>query len=372
MIMEKYYKARCCGIVDLKSQKESVQEYLRLNGKNNIPVLYLNDEEKDFQELSYKTKARLCKIVQELGINKIIISTEPKAHTAYIKWAIKEKLDFIVDKPIFTETYENVLKKGKSQLYEKYILASEKIEDNGVIASVMMPRRLHPAIMYIHDYLLHFICNYKVPITHINIIHGEGMWNMPNEFFTRENHPYKYGYGAYFHTGYHFIDLLCHFLSINKNIEKENYDKIQFALSYTRPKDICRIFGEDSYNRLIDVHNLNSFVDKMDKMGEVDWQLIVNFCKDGIVCASGNLDMQQSNYSARNSKLLPKDVYKDNGRIYHEFISIEVAHLLSIKLMRMTIGNQPHKEKYNNKQENFVIQVFRNQNIVGGKAFKKL
>lgn len=372
MMMEEHFKVRCCGVVELLSQKKTIQKYLSSNGKSNIPVFYMEDIEKDFQELSHKASQSLEKIVDALKINKVIISTEPKAHMAYIKWAVAKGMDFIVDKPIFSETYASVLECGKSQLYNKYIAISDDIYDNGVIASVMMPRRLHPVMMYIYNYLSCFVCEYGVPITHMNVIHGEGMWNMPDEFFTRENHPYKYGYGAYFHTGYHFIDLLYYFLSINKKIGKGNYDKIEIALSNTRPKDICLMVGEDAYSRLIGVNNANSYVNKMNAMGEVDWQLLINFCMNGIVCASGNLDIQQSNYSARKSRLLPEDVYKDNGRVYHEFISIEVAHLLSVKVSRMTVGNQPDAKQYSNKQEDFVIQIFRNQNIVGGKAFEEI
>lgn len=371
MMMEKYFEVRCCGVVELLSQKESVQKYLSLNGKSYIPVFYVDDKERDFQELSSKANCFLSKIVDELRINKVIISTEPKAHMAYIKWAITKRIDFIVDKPIFIETYMSVLEHRKSLLYEKYLETFRIIHNKGINASVMMPRRLHPAIKYVYDYLSHFVFEYEVPITHINMMHGEGMWNMPEEFFSRENHPYKYGYGAYFHTGYHFIDLLCYFLSINSKIKKTSYDKMEIALSNTRPKDVCSMFGEKAYNKLIGVDNVVPYIKEMSGLGEVDWQLLINFCKNGSVCASGNLDIQQSNYSSRKSKFLPEDVYKDNGRIYHEFISVDVAHLLSIKISRMTIGNQPNIEKYK-KEDKFVIQIFRNQNIVGGKAFDEI
>ena len=38
---------------------------------------------------------------------------------------------------------------------------------------------------------------------------------MPHDYDI-ENHPYKYGYGKLFHSGYHFIDLLAEFVKLNK------------------------------------------------------------------------------------------------------------------------------------------------------------
>lgn len=371
-MMEDFFQIRCCAIVDLFSQKDLIQEYLKVQGKTDVPVLHIDDREKDCRELTFSTQRTLSLLVDKYKINKVIISTEPKAHFAYIQWAIDEGLDFLVDKPIFSETYENVLKNGKSELYNYFLEASHGICQKEINASVMMPRRLHPAILRIYDYLKNFVRHYKVPITHINFYHGEGMWNMPNEFFTRENHPYKYGYGAYFHTGYHFIDLLMYILKINMDVEKGNYDRIEFALTTTRPVDVCTMFGKDAYYKLIGFSDTNDFFVKLENMGEIDWQLLINFCIKDVVYATGNLDMQQTNYSARKSKELPADVYKNNGRVYHEIISIDVAHLLSIKMMRMTIGDQRNKEKYRNKEEDFVIHIYRNQNLVGGKAFEEI
>ncbi len=184
---------------------------------------------KIMQIMSFFAKRALNLLVDKQKINKIIISTEPKAHMAYIRWAIDKGLDFLVDKPIFSETYGDVLRNGKSELYKHFLKASNDICRKGINASVMMPRRLHPAILLICDYLTNFISNYNVPITHTNFYHGEGMWNMPNEFFTRENHPYKYGYGAYFHTGYHFIDLLLYILKINMYLGKGDYDLLKYC-----------------------------------------------------------------------------------------------------------------------------------------------
>lgn len=310
--------------------------------------------------------------VIRLGISNAIISTEPKAHYAYIKWAVEQGLDFLVDKPIFTETYGEVITNGHSTLYKRFLEINNQIQDVGVNAAIMMPRRMHPALTMVYSYLKDFVKTFGVPIAHLNFYHGEGMWNMPNEFFTRDNHPYNRGYGALFHTGYHFVDLIMFILKINELINRGSYDMAEFALAIVNPADVCGMIGEKAYTKLIGVSSLTHYINNMTFLGEVDWQLLLNMYSSNSIIATCNLDMRQSNYSARKSSILPRDVYKKNGRIYHELLEIEVPHLLTIHLARMTVGDQKDRKHVSHKEEDFVVQIYRNQNIVGGNAFEEI
>ena len=80
---------------------------------------------------------------------------------------------------------------------------------------------------YIKQLIEETIRQYNIPITYIDIYHNDGMWNMPSEFLYRENHPYKYGYGKLFHSGYHFIDLLAWLLEANRGIKDKTIDNAQ-------------------------------------------------------------------------------------------------------------------------------------------------
>ena len=81
----------------------------------------------------------------------------------------------------------------------------------------MCQRQYHRGYEKIKDILTKVVNEYKVPITNIDIFHSDGAWEMPHDL-DKENHPYKYGYGKLFHSGYHFIDLLSDFIKINDSL----------------------------------------------------------------------------------------------------------------------------------------------------------
>ena len=371
-LLEEHFLAQCRIIVDLVSARDRVQDYLQKHSSKELEVLVVPDEERDFENLSAQTAARMNDAAKRLEITHVIISTEVKAHYAYIQWAVQQGLHFLTDKPIFSETYDEVKRLGRSNLYSRFQEIGKEIKAKGINAAVVIPRRMNPAFLMMRSYLSEFVRTFGVPAAHFNYYHGEGMWNMPDEFFTRENHPYKYGYGALFHTAYHFIDLIDYFLSVNDQLQENRADAADLAVSVVNPSDVCRMVGEKAYKELLGVHSLHQYMENMESMGEVDVQMLINLYTSDALTATCNLDIRQSDYSARKSRTLPKDLFKGNGRIYHELLEIEVPHLLKIHLVRMTIGDQKDKTDYSHKEEDFVVQIYRNANIAGGKAFEEI
>ena len=69
------------------------------------------------------------------------------------------------------------------------------------------------------------------------------MWVMTSEFLTRENHPYKYGYGKLFHSGYHFIDLLTWFLEINNLTQNKKINNAEMYDSTYNPNDSLTVIN---------------------------------------------------------------------------------------------------------------------------------
>ena len=371
-LLEEHSLAQCRMVVDIASARDRVQDHLQKHGRKEVEVLYVPDEERDDQVLSARTAARLNEAADRLGIRHVIISTEVKAHEAYIRWAVQEGMHFLTDKPIFSETYDEVRDLGHSNLYARFQEINHKITAAGINAAVVIPRRMNPPFLMMRSYLSEFVRTFGVPATHFNYYHGEGMWNMPDEFYSRENHPYKYGYGALFHTAYHFIDLIDYFMSVNDQLCENRCDAADLAISIVNPSDVCRMVGEKAYEDLIGVHSLHQYMENMGSMGEVDLQMLINLYASDALAATCNLDIRQSDYSARKSRILPEDLFRGNGRIYHELLEIEVPHLLKIHLVRMTIGDQKSRADYAHKEEDFVVQIYRNANITGGKAFEEI
>lgn len=370
-ILEDHSLARCTVVVDIASAKDRVGDYLKKCGKDKLEVIYIPDDERDFESLSDETAAKLNEAAARLGISHVIIATEAKAHYAYIEWAVRQGFDFLTDKPIFSETYEEVKKLGRSGMYARFVRIGDEIARKGINASVLVPRRMNPAYMMMRAYLADFVKEFGVPVTHLNFYHGEGMWNMPDEFFTRENHPYKYGYGALFHTGYHFVDLINYFLSVNEQIGYDRYDTADLAISVANPSDVCRMVGEEAYEKLIGVHSLQSFAKNMAPLGEVDLMMLFNLYASGNLSATCSIDLRQSDYCSRKSRTLPADLLKGNGRTYHELLVIEVPHLLKLCLSRMTVGDAENKERYSHKAD-YYVQIYRNHYLTGGDAYEEI
>jgi len=99
--------------------------------------------------------------------------------------------------------------------------------------------------------------------------------------------------------------------------------------------------------------------------------ILCNVNHDGNLISTGVIDLLQTSYSTRYRSTLPEDTYKDNGRTYHEFISVEVGHLLNIKLMCWTNGKTMDKESAANADERYKVQIYRNSNLVGGKSYEE-
>ena len=351
-------------IIDLVNQKDTLVKYLRSNDYDINKLYLLEDSERNKEYLSRETIQLLDELVVKYSINAIMIATEPKAHKAYAIWAKKVGLKILIDKPISAPIMDIYEAQTAEKIFKDYIEIKDAGNRNDIVA-ILASRRTHPVIEYVYDYLKNFIELYQVPITHISIYHTEGMWNMPNEYLIRENHPYKYGYGLMLHSGYHFIDLYLHFLKLNNYIEKMNSSKIDFVCSFTTPEDINSVINRKIYNRLLkkDFPEIDSCADIYRNMGEVDAQILCRSSgKEGFI-TSGVINLLQTSYSTRYRTELPVNTYKENGRTYQEIISIELGHILCIYIYKMSAGKVLHE---NIGSDEFVVKIFRNSNLLGG------
>ena len=85
--------------------------------------------------------------------------------------------------------------------------------------------------------------------------------------------------------------------------------------------------------------------------------------------------MSQSSYSRRAWFEEPKDTYKGNGRIRHEYVEIDVGPLLNVKIMSFQSKEiSEEKEMINSigSLDHFEIDVFRNDKLIGGKPFERI
>lgn len=82
------------------------------------------------------------------------------------------------------------------------------------------------------------------------------MWNLQREFESRDDHPYKYGYGMMMHGAYHYVDLATQILSLNAELFPERQLRLEVSAFGAFPIDqhqrlsqpIARRF-QDAYAR---------------------------------------------------------------------------------------------------------------------------
>lgn len=203
---------------------------------------------------------------------------------------------------------------------------------------------------------------------------------MPSEFINRENHPYKYGYGKLFHSGYHFIDLLAWLLEVNKETNGKQINNAKMFVTAYRIKDFFNAFNNFDYQKILRTNRfekvLSSDKERFKEYGEIDFHSIINFYQDEKLITNCSINLMQSGFSRRAWSELPKDTYKSNGRVRHERLNIQVGPLINIQVHSYQAYEFADKDKMRNNNvgsvEHFDIYVFRNSQLIGGETLETL
>ncbi len=374
----KKHKVNLALVVELDSLKDVTKEYLKENGFKNTKVFTIDDKYKDKEHLPKSISSNLLAVCNTLEITHIIVATEPKAHFMYLEFALKNNINVLTDKPISVTknmTSLNSIEKVRKQYYKILELAN----NSKASCKVMCQRKYHKGYEKIKEVLTEVVNKYQMPITNIDIFHSDGAWEMPHDML-KENHPYKYGYGKLFHSGYHFIDLLSDFIKINNSLDGNK--RIVKADAYSKvftPNDEMNILNIEDYKRIFQDQNIpdcyiENLKPRFDKYGEKDYHGLLTFYnKNNFTITSANLNLLHNGVSMRNW-IETKPFYKSNGRIRHERINIEIGHLLNIQVhsyQSKEINERTDSEEQIGGLEHFDIYFFSNP-LVDKVPFKEI
>ncbi len=370
-------------IIELYSKKNDINSYL-IEHDLHTRCIFIPDEEKDYNNLSEQTKQKIRAHISELHITHAIISTEPKAHFAYINFFLDNEINILTDKPITAPTNVSNDKDMAKRIETEYYSILNKyltVKNNGVLLEVQCQRRWHLGYIFVHDELKKIVSKYGIPITSIQVTHSDGMWNMPDEFIFRENHPYKYGYGKLFHSGYHFIDLLSWLVSINDQLPRVKAESLETYASIVRPSDYLNMINNEFYRTTLKTEKFDEIFNQLgdlhfNRYGEIDVYSVIRFLIDNNVITTATLNLMQNSFSRRSWDTLPQDTYKANGRVRHEYLNVQVGPLMSIQVH----SYQAKEIKDRNTDgscnigecEHFDIYIFKNIDILGGVPFEKI
>ncbi len=374
----KKHRVNLALVIDLDSQKDSIKNYLIENGFKNTKIFTIDDLYKDYEHLPEKVSSNLLAVCNTLEITHFIISTEPKGHFMYLEFALKNNINVLTDKPI-TVTKNMTSLKSIEKVRQQYYDILELAKHSKGTCKVMCQRQYHRGYEKIKEVLTEIVDKYQMPITNIDIFHSDGAWEMPHDL-GKENHPYKYGYGKLFHSGYHFIDLLSDFIKINDSLggNKSIVNGDVYSTIFT-PNDEMNILNIEDYKRLFKEQEIPEFYKnnsnlEFNNYGEKDYHGLLNFYnKNGFTITTCNLNLLHNGVS-RRSWIQTKDFYKSNGRIRHERINIEVGHLLNIQVhsyQSKEICDRTDNEESVGGLEHFDIYFFNNP-LINKEPFKEI
>ena len=379
-LLEKYaarYDLRLLLVVDLQDQENTIRTFLQ--GKA------LQPEQLYFGDSNWRKSGSLAPTLLELlnslaaAADGIIISTEPKAHKPYALWAIDHDVDVLMDKPISAPLDVTNQLEAARQIVKDYVEIEQHLARSKSNFIVQCQRRSHPGYQYVQHYLKTFTSEFQVPLSFIDIYHADGMWAMPDEICARENHPYKYGYGKLMHSGYHFIDLFCWLTEVNRCVSGKTPTYADLFVRHFNPADFMQQINQHDYQRLLRTERFEPcFAPEQhalaERFGEMDVFISGQLLRDKHVVTTASINLQQNSFSRRASPTTPQDVYKGNGRVRHERLTLQVSTLLSIQVhsyQAYADGKADIDTQGAGHHDHFDVYVFRNSEVVGGKSLEK-
>jgi predicted dehydrogenase len=368
-------------VVELVTKREELSAWLLEQGLS-LEVCWV-EPNADENDLDPATCQALDTAIESMGITHAINSSATGAHKAYLRYLMARGISVLTDKPITAPNHVITQPQMAARIEEDYreLMAQyAEARQRGVRVEVQCQRRYHPAYIHLREIVRGLVHEFRVPMTHVDVYHCDGMWNMPDEFLSRENHSYKYGHGKLFHSGYHFIDLVAWLLSAAPGLPRHKIPtSAELYAAATRPSDSLSVIDQDDYVRLVrGIHYADAFAARdrggFDQMGELDFHGVIQLKNGPRVLTTCTLNLLQSGFSRRSWPELPFDTYKSNGRVRHERISIQVGPLANIQVHSYQAREVKEKDFDNRvgSLEHFDIYVFRNVDLVGGEPVQHL
>ena len=364
-------------IIDIESQKENILSYLK---EHNIKAetYFIPSEEKDFENLSATVVLHLDQLIHSLRITHAIISTEPKAHYAYLQYLISRKITTLTDKPITSPAQVCNNPEQALLIKKQFNHLINLIDQYKTNVVVQCQRRYDQRYIWIKSIITDFMKRYEIPVHNIQIFHSDGSFYTPDDILMRENHPYKFGYGKIFHSGYHFIDLMNMMLSWENLPENKRPDSYNHMSMHFDPHDQLFSMDQQFYNKLFPEKSYEKEFDqwkagKYKNLGEIDYSGLIQFTKESIVLSTGVINLMNSGFSRRAWSKQAKDTYKGNGRVKHETMYLNLGPFLSIQVHSYQSSEIKDRDnpQYNHQSvgglDHYQIYIFRNPDLIGGK-----
>ena len=361
--------------IDLKEKEEDVKSYF--SSVSIAPQLLFVDPFDG--DLPQDLKKALNDFVKVNQIQAVIISTEPRSHYVYAKWALDQGLNILMDKPISTR--ENVvtdidaalgIREEYNDLLKKYVSLQKRKQ---TAFTINAQRRYHDGFELVSSLLKEIASKTNCPVTSIQSMHCDGQWRLPSEIVTQKYHPYGEGYGKASHSGYHIFDIAYTFYK-SSLITGKLADSAEVYSSFIQPNgflfqlseaDYARYFGEE-YKK-VKLYSDKQLKKKYQGFGEMDAFSNIRFLKQGENVCNISINLLHNGFARRTWIKPGSDLYKGNGRVKHEYHNIQQGPFQNIQIHSYQ-SNDKHETSTEQDYEiggnnHFDIYVFRNFEMTG-------
>lgn len=363
---------RSFEVLELESARDFVESALRQLPVRASRVIYMPDRRSLGCWYEKLADDVLDGIRNDYPDIRIVLSTEPKAHFGYLSWCATRDVPCLVDKPIITPVGPG----GDFQprlLDEQFESLVRRFERGRFMPSVMTARRHYIEYETARKLAKYYIEQFGCPITNISLYYRDGVWNLPEEFDAREDHPYKYGYGMIMHSGYHVVDILTRLLELNSAIGHSYVASADVNVQGMYPSDQIALNPEPVYGRFSDGYvPLQSFNGDGSRFGETDALINLKARNEETHRATTLVSaaLLQTGPSIRDWMTLPSADYNRNGRFPIEELHLSIGFLLGIhvRIYSVPLIYDGPRTKFQTHSE---ITVFRNPGATGRSSYRR-
>ncbi len=360
--------------VDLLSQKEKIESYLLEKGILNFDISYIEDTRKNDQ---LYVESIVVNHIKKNMINCMVISTEPLFHWVYSQIALKNNLSIILDKPITLEKDMANISRKSDNLITDYNDLCDKFRQNTkgvswVHFDVMVQRRHHKGYHLVKEKIDEIMDLFHCPITSMNAFSNDWQWRFPDEIINQNYHSYNEGYWKVWHSGFHIVDIVA-FLLMSTSIWEKKIVWWEVFSSGVFPEDVVSQFNFDDYENAFPGYSLrekyseSGFMKKVKDFWEIDISSIITLKNSLWKQTLLSINQWHNWLSCRSWDTADwRDLYKWNGRIRQEHITIEQWPFQSIFIETFKSWNywdQDSKQTMHWWENHFDIHIHRNKNM---------
>lgn len=337
------------SIVDLESARAEIDERVASVSFKPREVVYLpgsSPQRPSLVQSEVITEA-INGIRARSGPLMVYIATEVQAHEAYLRYCVENDVDSLVEKPVLAPMADGRFAPSHiSKIMEDLVGASY---GSPARHSVMSLSRYHP--IYNEkavDALRDRMTQWRAPLTSFHLRAAGGVWNLQREYETRDDHPYKYGYGMLMHGAYHYVDLAVQFLSLNSLVFPDRRFKLEVSSFGAFPVDQhARIPAPSAKEFDDDSPRWSVGASENQRFGETDITSTFRLvdADSARTLTLGTLSFEQTTPSVRSWKDLPPNLYNKNGRTSGVEIEAQLSTLFSTHVHCFDVPQDANPDK---------------------------